>query len=205
MSRAQKRMQTASLEPGCFNFGIPFRESETKYLGREFKRSPCLSQSARPRESIECGSTLDIGSSARVSMRPFLIYSSVYFICTWCRELRVDSCGSLSSGGSRGKNCRVIGHRASCRNRTGVVEQRPRNSNLRTHSSAWNNGFFIRAIDGGGVTGRRFPDRHFRERTKLVSRPVAGSDHFGGLARYFRPWVRWQGRDTCLRLLRQRF
>jgi hypothetical protein len=71
MSRAQKRMQTASLEPGCFNFGIPFRESETKYLGREFKRSPCLSQSARPRESIECGSTLDIGSSARVSMRPF--------------------------------------------------------------------------------------------------------------------------------------
>jgi catalase len=36
------------------------------------------------------------------------------------RELRVNVRGSLSSVTSRSKNCRVIGHRTSCRNRTGL-------------------------------------------------------------------------------------
>ena len=65
-----------------------------------------------------------------------------------------------------------------------MVEQRPRSSNLRTQGSARNNGFSIRAIDSGGVAGRRFSDRHFRERAKLVSRPVAGGNHVAGFARY---------------------
>src|SRR5260221_7262098 len=63
---------------------------------------------------------------------------------------------SVSSHGSRGKNCRVTGNRTSRRNRKGVVEQRPRCSNLRAHLSAWNHRGFVRAIHGRRVAGRRF-------------------------------------------------